>query len=201
MVGHVALELAAAGSDQVVADMRPAGVAAQLLRRLPRALDGAQRDPHLGLAARVRECLDRVPVAIAAHELHTAVHSGRIASQDLLDQADVLDVVVPVERGAQPEAGNGVAHRNVVHRLSLMLGAHGVLDRGARGIQAFLQLLSQFGGTCAEFAHALQQLVHERDVQSLREHRLASARVRALELGEAPVRLETARAARDQLLG
>ena len=201
VVGDVALQLAAAASDQVVTDVRGSGIGAQVLGRLTRALDGAQRDPHLGLAGRVRQRLDRVPVAIAAGELHAAVDAGRVALQDLFDQADALDVLVPIERGAKPKAGDGVAHREVAHRLSLMLRPHGLLHRGAGGIQPLLQLLPEPGGACTVLAHALQQLVHERDVEHLGKQWQAAARPRALEGGEAAIRLEAARAALDQLLG
>src|SRR5438094_769749 len=110
----------APSSGQVVAYVCGSGAGAQLLRRLTRALDRAQRDPHLGLAGRVCQRLDSVAVAIATREVHTAVDARRVALEDLFDQADALDVLVPIERGAKPKAGDGVAHREVAHRLSLM---------------------------------------------------------------------------------
>ena len=201
VVGDVALQLAAAASDQVVTYVCGSGIGAQLFRRLTGALDGAQRDPHLGLAGRVCQRLDRVPVAIAAVELHPAVDALWIALEDLFDQADALDVLVPIERGAQPEAGDGVAHREVVHRLSLMLGTHGVLHRRAGGVQPHLQLPPEPGGAGAVLSHPLQQLVHERYVEDLRKEGHAAAFPRALEVGETSIRLEAARAAVDQFLG
>jgi hypothetical protein len=56
----------------------------------------------LGLSGRFSQLLDGLPVDVAAEEVHAAVHAGRIALQDLLDQADALDVVRPIERGAEP---------------------------------------------------------------------------------------------------
>ena len=140
-MSHVVLEFTTAAADQVVSDVCRPRVGAQLLRRLTRALDGAQCDPDLRLTGGVGQRFHRVAVAVAAREVHAAVDTGRVALEDALDQADVLDVLVPVDGGAQPQAGDGVAHRDVVHRLSLMLGAHGVFHRGPARFQPLLQLL------------------------------------------------------------
>jgi hypothetical protein len=54
---------------------------------------------------------------------------------------------------------------HVVHGEALVLGAHRVLHRRARFLEPRFEPLAQFGRTDAILAHALQQLVHERDVQ------------------------------------
>ena len=78
--------------------MRGAVVGRLPLGGLPRALHAAQRHAELGLAAGLRQFLHRLPVAVAALEIHAAVHAGGIALQHLLDQADVLEVQRPVQR-------------------------------------------------------------------------------------------------------
>ena len=201
VVSHVVFEFTTTASDQVVADVRRPRIGAQPLRRLARALDGAQGDPHLGFAGGVGQRLHRVPVAVAARELHAAVDAGRVALEDALDQTHVLDVLVPVDRGAQPQAGDGVAHREVIHRLPLMLGAHRRFHRRAGGIEPLLQLLAQPRGARAMFAHALQQLIHERDVGDVRKHRQAVLQLGGLVCGEEAIRLEAPRATFDQFLG
>ena len=89
----------------------------------------------------------------------------------------------------------------MIHRLSLMLGAHGVLHRGPGGIQPLLQLLPEPGRAGAVLAHSLQQLVHERDVETPRKKGQAAALSLSLEVGEASIRLEATHAALDQFLG
>ncbi len=91
--GHVGLELAAALADEVVADVRGARARPLGLGGLARALHGAQGDADLGLSGAVGELLDRLPVAVAAEELHPPVHAGGIALQHPLDQAHGLDVL------------------------------------------------------------------------------------------------------------
>ena len=56
--------------------------------RLPGALDGLERHPHLRLSARGRELLDRLTLPVAAQEVHSSIRAGGIALQHLLDQAD-----------------------------------------------------------------------------------------------------------------
>ena len=52
-----------------------------------------------------------------------------IALQHLLDEADRLDVLLPVERRAQAQARDGVGHRDLRHALALVLAANGLLGR------------------------------------------------------------------------
>ena len=199
-VCHVGLELASPRSDQVVSDVRGARLDAESLGLLPRALDRAQRDAHLRLTGRVGERLDRVPISVAALEVHPGIHAGGVAAEDLLDQAHVLDVLVPVHGRAQPETRDRVAHRQVIHRLTLVLGANRFLDGRAGRVQPVLELSAKRGGTGAVFAHALEQLIHERDMQDGWEREHAAALPFALEGGEVPIRVQPAGATLDQFL-
>ena len=123
-IRDVDLEVAPPLIDEVVADVggpiggRSAG------GRLAGAFDRPQRDPHLRVSARRRELLDRLALSIATEEVHPSVRAGRIALQHLLDQADRLDVLAPVERGAEAQAGNGIGHRHLVGRLALVFAAN-----------------------------------------------------------------------------
>jgi hypothetical protein len=97
-IRQVGLEIGAALADQVVADVGCAPGGAALLG-LARALDGSERHPKLTLPGAVGQILHRLPVAVAAQEVHLAVGAGGVALQHALDQADRFEVLAPVERG------------------------------------------------------------------------------------------------------
>ena len=102
----------------------PGGAA---LGRLARALDGAQGDAHLPLAGAVGQLLDRLAIAVAAQEVHAAVDAGGIALEHPLDEADRLEVLAPVERRDEAQAGDDVGDRDLRRRLALVLAADGLL--------------------------------------------------------------------------
>ena len=169
-IREVGLEIRAALADEVVAhvDRAPRGVA---LLGLARALDGSQRHPKLALPGAVGEVLHRLPVAVAAQEVHLAVGAGGVALQHALDQADRLEVLAPVERGQQPQARDHVCHRDLRRRQLLVLAA----DRLFRG-RLLRDEVRVHGGAHgreprAVLAHALQQLHHERRVDLGRQRR------------------------------
>ena len=132
-VGDVGLEVAAALADQVVADVGGAVGGGAGLGRLPRALHRAQRHAHLGLAGGLGQLLHRVPVAVAAEEVHARVDPGGVALQHALDQAHRLDVLAPVERRAQPQAGDHVGHRHLGGGLALVLARGSPPPRSCAG--------------------------------------------------------------------
>ena len=125
---HVRLEVGAALADQVVADMAGApGVAG--LGRLACALDGAQGDAELPFAGAVGQVLDRLAIAVPAQEVHPPVDAGRIALEHPLDETRRLEVLAPVERRDEAQAGDDVGDRDLRGRLALVLAA----DRLLRG--------------------------------------------------------------------
>ena len=140
--GDAALERPAAGANQVIADVRRA-----IVRRahvhLSRPLDALEREQQLGLAGRQRQLLDRMPVAVAAAEVHLAVDAGGIALQHLLDQADALEELAPVERRDEAEAGDQVGHAGLLGGLVLPVRADRVLHRLAAARQHFVELVMQ----------------------------------------------------------
>ena len=107
-IRDVGFEVATALPDEVVADVGRTARRRAALGRLPRALDGPQRHAHLAFSGRLGQLLDRLAVAIAAQEVHPPVDAGRVALQHLLDQAHRLDVLAPVERRAEAQAGDDV---------------------------------------------------------------------------------------------
>ena len=121
---HVGLELGPTLADQVVPDVSGSPGRSEL-GRLTGAFDGAERDAELGFAGRLGQILNRVPVTIAAQKIHAAVHPGRVALEHLLDEADLFDVIGPIQRRAQAEAGDGVGDGDLGRGLAGMVGADG----------------------------------------------------------------------------
>ncbi|HET9011537.1 MAG TPA: hypothetical protein VFN38_06950, partial [Gemmatimonadaceae bacterium] len=75
---------------------------------LPGTLDGLQRETQLRIAGRARQLFDGMAVAIAAPKVHAPVDAGRVPLQHLLDEADVLEELTPIERPDEAQAGNEV---------------------------------------------------------------------------------------------
>ena len=89
--------MAPAAADQVVADVGVGGVGG-LSGHLPCPFDALEREPQLSVACRFGQLLNGVPITIAASEVHPAVHAGRVALENLFDEADALEELAPVER-------------------------------------------------------------------------------------------------------
>ena len=134
-IGDVDFEIAPPLVDEVVADVRgPIGGCplAAACRALSTAFS-ATRNCASPLGA--RELFDGLALPIAAEEVHPAVGAGGIALQHLFDQADRLEVLAPVERGAQTQAGDGIGDRDLVGGLrwcSPRIAASAVVSRAAR---------------------------------------------------------------------
>ena len=128
-VGDILLERRPSPIDQVIADVRGAVRGGAARRRLAAALDRPQRHPDLRITVGFGELFHRLTLPVAAQEVHPAVGAGGIALQHLLDQADRLDVLPPVDRRAEAQAGDRIGHRYLVGRLVLVLAA----DRRFRG--------------------------------------------------------------------
>ena len=133
--------------------------------RAPRELDRPQRDLHLRLAGRLRELLDRLPIEIAAREVHAAVGRRRVALQDLFDEAHPFDETRPVVGRAKTETGDGVARRDLRARFGLLLRPQGVLGRPAVPDQAFLERGPQAGNPRAVLAYPGQEFHDERGLE------------------------------------
>ena len=73
------------------------------------------------------ELFDGAALRVAAQEVHAAVRARGIALQHVFDEADRLDVLRPVERRAEAEAGHRVRHRDLRDALPLVLAANRLL--------------------------------------------------------------------------
>ena len=125
---------------------------------LPRGLDGLERDPDLRFRDRLGELFDGAALAIAAQEIHPRVGARRIAPQRVFDEADALDVLAPVDRRAQAQAGDGVGDRRLAGGLALLLGADDVLGHQAAAGQVPLERGAQRRSPHIVFARAMQHL-------------------------------------------
>ena len=156
-VGHVRLEVATTLPDEVVADMRGALGGRAGFRGLACALHRPQADAHLRFAGGIGQFLHGLPVAIATDEVHARVHAGRVALQHALDQAHGLEVMTPVQRGAEAETRDDVGHRDLGGRLTLMLAADRILRRHVLGGQVVLHGRAHGRQPEAVLAHALEE--------------------------------------------
>src|SRR3954447_16124895 len=86
-VGDVRFQIAASSIDQVIADVGSTIPGRSKKRRLAGAFDRAQRDAHLGVAARRGQIFDRLPLSITAEKIHSSVRARRITLQNLFDEA------------------------------------------------------------------------------------------------------------------
>ena len=128
------LEGEPAVADEVVAGIRPPAV------RVSRALGVRHRLPRhveLGSARAPCDLLDGVPVGVARREVHRAERP--VGSQRVVDEADALEELGPVERRHQAHARDHVAHGHVHRRLPLVLHADDVVGRRSLGGQALVE--------------------------------------------------------------
>ncbi len=117
------------------------------------------------LAARRRERLDGLPLLIATQEVHPRVRPGRVALQNLLDQAHRLEILAPVERGAETQTVDGVGDGNLRGGLPLVFAA----NRCFRGrlLRRKMLLDGRPDGRQPQtvLAHAMQELDDVRDAE------------------------------------
>ena len=170
-VGDVHLESAAALADQVVPDVAGGFGDAAGFGHLAGALDRAACDPQLRFAARLRELFHRLAVAVATEEIHAGVDPGRILLEDAFDEAHRFEVLAPVQRRAEPEAGDDVGHRDLSRCLSAVLGADGVLGAHLLRVEAGIDGNAQAGQMDSVLAQPLEQLHDEGGVFDRRQWR------------------------------
>ncbi len=123
------LELGPSSVDEVIADVGPADVLGVPVVRGRGQLDRQLGHRALVSGAATGDVLDRVAVAIPRFGVGRAVSLGRIALQDGLDSAGVLEELVPVERADGAHAGDGVADGDLIRGLAQVLAAGELLGR------------------------------------------------------------------------
>ena len=116
-----------------------------------------------------------MPVAIAAREVHASIDRRRIPLQHLLDQADALEELAPVERRDETQAADQIGHEGLFGGLMPCLGADRVLDRLPARRQSGFQLLPKRGGGFV-LARTLEQPNHECGVNLGRPAMAAASR-------------------------
>ena len=136
-----ALQVEAAVRDQVVAGIPacvvPGPVRVVARRRGVGHRHGLAGDLDLGEAGAPGQLLHGVPVAIARREVHLPERAS--GAQDVVDQADALDELRPVEPRDEAHARDDVPDRHVHRRLALVLEADRLLGRRPLGCQELLQ--------------------------------------------------------------
>jgi hypothetical protein len=168
-VGHVGFEIATSPIDQVVSDVGRAIAGRPAHTGLPRALDRLERHPHLRLAGRRRELLDRLTLPVAAQEVHPCVGAGGIALQHLLDQADRFEILPPVEHGTEAQAGNRIRDRHLRRRLALVFHANRRFRRRLLRREVLLDRRPDRRLPGAVLADPVQELDDRRDVEGQRQ--------------------------------
>jgi hypothetical protein len=149
-------ELTPPAADEEVADVR-APIGRGLLGDLPCALDGFQRHAQLRLAGRRRHFLDRMAVTVAALKIHARVHADRIAAEDLLDEADALEILGPVEGGDEAKAADEARHERLLGGLVAAIRSDRLFEcLPARGQQR-VQLAPQLPGLRFRLTRSLEQ--------------------------------------------
>ena len=98
---------------------------------------------------------------IAAQEVHAPVGAGRVALQHPFDQADGLDVILPVQRRAEPQARHRVGHRHLRDALPLVLAADGLLGGRVPQREVVVHGDANRRQPKPVLAHAVQQLDDE----------------------------------------
>ena len=116
-----AFQQSTATIDEVIADMR-CPIFGALCGRGLGVLDRLAGHVVLRPAAPLGDLLDGMAVTVASGEVHFGVEMRRILAQRLLDQAMLFDKFTPIVRAEKPEAGDAVAHRNLVGGLRLTFG-------------------------------------------------------------------------------
>jgi hypothetical protein len=168
-IGKVGLEITATFTDEVIADVGARLGVRALFGAQTSALDSPESDAQLRLSGPLGELLGSLAVAVPAEEVHAPVHAGRVAIQNLLDQAHRLEVLAPIERGAGAETGNRVLYRDLGGGLALMLGPDRVFRRHLLGGQVLADCGADRLQAGTVLAHALKELQHEGRVKHRRQ--------------------------------
>src|SRR5258708_670869 len=154
-IGDVQLEVGPALANKAMANVSGEVRRLPALRGLPSALDRPQSHPYLRLSGGLGQLFHRLAIAVAAQEVHAQIRTGRVALQHLLDQADGLEILAPVERGAETKARDYVRHRDLGRRLTLMFAPDRVLGGHLLGGEVGVDGGAEGGKAGAVLAQAL----------------------------------------------
>ena len=124
---------------------------------------GNRAPGNIGLqnVAATRQFLDRLAITVAAAEVLAGVNTCRILTQHVIDQADLLEEYVPVQCRQHAQAGDAIAHADLVPGLALRFAPEHLIGVGAVTAQVALQPVDT--GLAQEIVIAQQvvQVQHE----------------------------------------
>jgi hypothetical protein len=102
-----------------------------------------QREPQLGVAGRLGEFFDRVPIPVPAPEVHTPVNPGGITLEHLLDEAHALEELRPIEGRDEAQAAHQAGHERLLGGFMAAFRPDRLVEaltpRDQRGIQLLAQ--------------------------------------------------------------
>ena len=134
------LEIVAALADQVPADMpRDRG------RWRPRAAPPRRARPPCARSSssvsgqRLREVLERVPIAIAALEVHRRVDARGVGPQHVFDRVHALEEAAPVARLDEADRGDRVRDGDLVRRACLVFRVQRLVVGLAEAVERALE--------------------------------------------------------------
>ena len=103
---------------------------------------------------------------VPAEKVHPSIRARGVALQHLFDEAHAFDVLLPVERGAEAKARDGIRHGDLGDPLALVFAANRVFRGRLRRHQVFLDRHADGRQAKTIFANAMKQLD---DVPGFRE--------------------------------
>ena len=107
------------------------------MRGLLRGHDGAVRDLDLGAIRAARQFLDGAAIEIARREIHLG-KSAR-SGEHVVDKADALEQLSPIDVGDHAHAGDDVAYRHGRSALPLVFVAHDRVGSGSLRRQTLVE--------------------------------------------------------------
>ncbi len=145
MKSDFTLEVPAAGPDQIVSRVRFADARSVGRARADAAGPGERvaRDVEFRASRSARERLDRVPIAVAAREVHRREITPR--PEFLVYETHILEERGPVERRHQPHARDDVSHRHGHCGLPLVLDESDLVGRRSLRGEALVQPGERWG--------------------------------------------------------
>ena len=190
MEGDVDLEVGTTLSDEMIADVGGAIARRALFGGEAGALDRSQGHSQLSLSRAVGETLRGLAVAVPAQKVHASVNTCRVALENLRHQADGLEVLAPVERGGETEAGDRVGDRDLGRGQTLMLVSNGVFGTHLLRRQVLGESGANSGEARAVLADLLEELHHESGVKLLGQGQRCSL-PRRIDPGHVGIRVPT----------
>ena len=95
---------------------------------------------------------------VPAEKVHPSIRARGVALQYLFDEAHAFDVLLPVERGAEAKARDGIRHGDLGDPLALVFTANRVLGGRLRRHEVFLDRHADGRQAKTVFTDAMKKL-------------------------------------------